>query len=110
MTESNSIYILIATDPGLWQNSIYAVSHDKDRLIDIAQDLINNYKGSSSTNFIDQAHTVASHTLHGNIITGLEIVEEPTETKYDNPNTLGDDGLVLVLDPSTNDLFIDYTY
>lgn len=110
MTESKSIYILIATDPSLWQNSIYAVSHNKDRLIDIAQDLINNYKGSSSTNFINQAETFASHTLHGNIITGLEIVEEPTETKYDNPNTLGDDGQVLVLDPSTNDLFIDYTY
>ena len=42
MTESKSIYILIATDPDLWQNSIYAVSHNKDRLIDIAQDLINN--------------------------------------------------------------------
>ena len=110
MTESESIYILIATNPSLWQNSIYAVSHNKDRLIDIAQDLINNYNGVSSKNFIDQAYTVASHTLHGNIITGLEIVEEPTETKYDNPSTLGDDGLVLVLDPNTNDLFIDYTY
>ena len=74
----------------------------------VLRNIIN--KGSSSTNFINQADTVASHTLHGNIITGLEIVEEPTETKYDNPSTLGDDGQVLVLDPSTNDLFIDYTY
>lgn len=101
---TKTIYILHGTARDLWEHSIYAVSHDQERILEIAKQLIDNHE-----NLIETAKALDLINYQDNTVyTGLDLIETNNETTFPNSDIdyLGQDGEEIYIEPKTKLLII----
>lgn len=99
---AKTIYILHGTARDLWEYSIYAVSHDRERILKIANQLIDNHE-----DIIEQAKSLGLTDHQDNTVyTGLDLIETDDETTFSDIDYLGQDGEEIYIEPETKLLIV----
>lgn len=99
---AKTIYILHGTARDLWEHSIYAVSHDRERILEIAKQLIDNYE-----DLIETAKDLDLINHQDNTVyTGLDLIETDDETTFSDIDYLGQDGEEIYIEPETKLLIV----
>lgn len=99
---AKTIYILHGTARDLWEHSIYAVSHDQERILKIARQLIDN-----TEDLIEQAKSLdLTDYRDDTVYTGLDLIETDDETTFSDIDYLGQDGQEIYIQPETKLLII----
>ena len=99
---AKTIYILHGTARDLWENSIYAVSHSQERILEIANRLIDSHE-----DLIEQAKSLGLTDYQDNIVyTGLDLIETDDETTLSDIDYLGQDGEEIYIEPETKLLIV----
>ena len=99
---AKTIYILHGTARDLWEHSIYVVSHDQERILKIARQLIDN-----TEDLIEQAKSLGlTYYRDDTVHTGLDLIETDDETTFSDIYYLGQDGQEIYIDPETKLLIV----